>query len=111
MKEYFIPSTYNLSIFSSFYEIKYSDSSLKVDLNLIAQKLEKIDLPIDKCLVLDEQSPTQYTPSFNYQKIYSIYASPVHHVSEYPTAAHFHLSSKNKFKLVKVTPILSMIHS
>ena len=76
-------------MFSSFYEIKHSDSSPKIDLNLIAQKLDKVDLLIDKCLVLDLQSPMQYTPSFNYQEIYSICASLAYHVSEYLTTAQF----------------------
>ena len=89
MKEYFISSTYNPSMFPSFYEIKYSDSSSEVDLNLIAQKLDKIDLLIDKFLVLDQQSSAQYTPPFNYQEICSIYASPTHDVSECPMAAQF----------------------
>ena len=67
-------------MFSSFYGIKYSDSSSEADLNLLAQKLDKIDLLIDKCLALGLQSLAQYTPPFNYQKIYSICASPAHHV-------------------------------
>ena len=53
-------------MFSLFYGIKYSDSNLKVDLNLIAQKLDKIDLLIDKCPVIGQQSPVQYTSPFNY---------------------------------------------
>ena len=48
MKEYFIPSTYNPSIFSSFYGIKYSNCNLEVDLNLIVQKLDKVDLLVQK---------------------------------------------------------------
>ena len=43
-------------MFPSFYGIKYFDSSLEVDLNLLAQKLDKVDLLIDKCLALDLQS-------------------------------------------------------
>ena len=31
----------------------------------------------------------QYTQSSNYQEIYSICASPAHHVSECPTTAQF----------------------
>ena len=54
MKKYFIPFTYNPSIFSSFYGIKHSDSNPKVDLNLIAQKLDKIDFLIDKFIALDQ---------------------------------------------------------
>ena len=54
MKKYFIPSTYNPSMFSLFYGIKHSDSSPKIDLNLIVQKLDKVDLLIDKFLVLDQ---------------------------------------------------------
>ena len=57
MKIYFIPSTYNPSMFPSFYETKYFDFSPKIDLNLIAQKLDKVDLLIDKCLALGQQSP------------------------------------------------------
>ena len=76
-------------MFSSFYGIKHSNSSPKIDLNMIAQKLDKVNLLIDKCLVLDPQSPAQYTQPSNYQEIYSIYTSPVHHVSEYPTAVQF----------------------
>ena len=76
-------------MFSSFYGIKYSDSSPKTDLNLIVQKLDKVDLLIDKCLVLDQQSLAQCIPPFNYQEIYSICASPTHHVSEYPMVAPF----------------------
>ena len=89
MKEYFISSTYNSSIFSSFYEIKQFNSSPKADLNLIAQKLDKIDLLIDKLLVLGQQFSVQYTLPLNYQEIYSICARSVHHVSECPTAAQF----------------------
>ena len=89
MKEYFISSTYNLSMFPSFYGIKHSDFSPKIDLNLIAQKLNKVDLLIDKFLALDQQSPAQYIPPPNYQEIYSICASPVHHVSEFFTTAQF----------------------
>ena len=47
-------------MFSSFYGIKNSDSSLKPDMNLLAQKLDKIDLLIDKYLVLGQQSLAQY---------------------------------------------------
>ena len=42
------------------FEIKYSNSSSKADLNLTAQKLDKIDLLAQKfnqILVLDQQSP------------------------------------------------------
>ena len=70
-------------MFSSF----YLDFNPKIDLNLIVQKLDKVDLLIDKCLVLGQQSLVQYTPPFNYQKIYFIYASLAHHVSEYPSIA------------------------
>ena len=83
MKKYFIPFIYNLSIFSSFYGIKYSDFSPKADLNLIVQKLDKVNLLIDKFLILGQQSPAQYTPLHNYQEICSICASSAHHVSEY----------------------------
>ena len=76
-------------MFPSFYGIKYSDSSLETDLNQLAQKLDKVDLLIDKCLALDQQSPVQYTPPPNYQKIYSICASPAHHVSECPMVVQF----------------------
>ena len=76
-------------MFSSFYGIKHSNSSPKIDLNLLAQKLDKVDLLIDKCLVLGLQSPVQYTPLSNYQEIYSICASPVHHVSECLMTAPF----------------------
>ena len=79
-------------MFSSFYGIKYSDSSPKTDLNLIAQRLDKVDLfaqKFDQFLALGQQSPAQYTPPPNYQKICSICASPTHHVSECPTAAQF----------------------
>ena len=62
---------------------------VKIDLNLIAQKLDKVDLFIDKCLALGQQSPVQYTQPSNYQKIYSICASSAHHVSECLTAAQF----------------------
>ena len=86
MKEYFIPSTFNLSMFPSFYGIKHSDSSPKIDLNIIVQKLDKVDILIDKYLALGQQSPAQYIPPFNYQEICSICASPAHHVSECPTA-------------------------
>ena len=48
MKEYFISSTYHPLMFPSFYEIKYSDSSPKADLNLIAQRLDKVDLLAQK---------------------------------------------------------------
>ena len=89
MKEYFIPSTYNPSMFPSFYGIKYFDYSPEIDLNLLAQKLDKVDLFIDKCLVLDLQSPVQYTQPSNYQEICSICANSAHHVSEYPTVAQF----------------------
>ena len=60
MKKYFILSTYNPSIFPSFYGIKYSDSSPEVDLNLIAQRLDKVDLLVqkfDQFLALGQQSP------------------------------------------------------
>ena len=63
-------------MFSLFYGIKYSDSNPEVDLNLLVQKLDKIDLLIDKYLALDLQSPVQYTQPSNYQKICSICASP-----------------------------------
>ena len=76
-------------MFPSFYRIKYSDSSPEVDLNLLAQKLDKVDLLIDKYLILCQQSPAQYTPPFNYQENYFICASPAHHVSECPTATQF----------------------
>ena len=79
-------------MFSSFYGIKYSDSSPKADLNLIAQRLDKVDILIqkfDQFLALGQQSPAQYTPSPNYQEIYSICASPAYHMSKYPTAAQF----------------------
>ena len=75
MKKYFIPSTYNPSIFSSLYGIKHSNSSPKVDLNLIAQKLDKVDLLIDKYLALGQQSHAQYTPPSNYQKNYAMHVS------------------------------------
>ena len=54
IKKYFIPSTYNPSLFSLFYGIKHSDSSPKVDLILIAQKLDKVNLLINKFLTLDQ---------------------------------------------------------
>ena len=76
-------------MFLSFYGIKYSDSSLEIDLNLLAQKLDKVDLLIDKYLALGLQSFAQYTPPPNYQEIYSICAIPAHHVTEYPTTAQF----------------------
>ena len=79
-------------MFSSFYEINYFDSSYEVDLNLIAQRLDKVDLlawKFDQFLALGQQSPAQYTPPPNYQEICSICTSPAHHVSEYPTAAQF----------------------
>ena len=72
------------------FEIKRTDSSFKTDLNLIAKKLDKVDLlaqKLDQFLTLGHKSLTPYTPPSNYQKIYSIYASPVHHVSECPTTA------------------------
>ena len=69
--------------------MKHSDSSPKVDLNLIAQKLDKVDILIDKYLVLGQQSPTQYTPPSNYQENYFICTSPAHHVSECPMAIQF----------------------
>ena len=53
-------------MFPSFYGIKYSNSSPKTDLNLIAEKLDKIDLLIDKFLALSQQSSAQYTPHLNY---------------------------------------------
>ena len=87
MKEYFILSTYNPSIFLSFYGIKHSDSSPEADLNLLAQKLNKVDFLINKCLALGLQSPMQYTPPSNFQEICSICASPTHHMSECPMAA------------------------
>ena len=74
------------------FEIKQTDSSPKTDLNLIAQKLDKVDLLIqklDQSLTLGQQSPVQYTPPSNYQEIYSICASPVYHVSEYLTTVQF----------------------
>ena len=92
MKKYFIPSTYNMSIFSSFYGIKHIDSSPKADLNLIVQKLDKIDLliqKIDQFLTLGQQSPAQYTQPSNYQEIYSICTNLAHHVSECSTAVQF----------------------
>ena len=79
-------------MFPSFYEIKYSDSSSEADLNLIAQRLDKVDLlaqKFDQFLALGQQSPAQYTPPPNYQKIYSICTSPAHYVSEYPTTAEY----------------------
>ena len=53
-------------MFPSFYKIKYSDSSPEVDLNLLVQKLDKVDLLIDKYLALDLQSSVQYTQPSNY---------------------------------------------
>ena len=58
-------------------------------MNLLAQKLDKVDLLIDKYLALGLQSPVQYTPPFNYQEICSICVSPAHHVSECLMAAQF----------------------
>ena len=71
-------------MFLSFYGIKYSESSPEVDLNLLVQKLDEVDLLIDKYVALDLQSSAQYTTSFNYQEICSIYASPAHYMSECP---------------------------
>ena len=51
------------------FEIKQTDSSPKADLNLIAQRLDKVDLltqKFDQFLVLGQQSPAQYTPPPNY---------------------------------------------
>ena len=76
-------------MFSLCYEIKYSNSSPEANLNLLAQKLDKINLLIDKYLALGQQSLVQYTQPSNYQEIYSICASSAHHVSEYPMAACF----------------------
>ena len=61
-------------------------------MNLIVQKLDKVDLlaqKIDQLLTLGQQSPAQFTSSSNYQENYSICASPTHHVSEYPMTAQF----------------------
>ena len=72
------------------YEIKTSELNSKADLNIIAQKLDKVDLiaqKLDQFLNLGQQSPAQYTPASNYQVICSICASPTHHVSECPTVA------------------------
>ena len=74
------------------FEIKQIDSSSKADLNLIAKKIDKVNLLVYKLyqfLTLGQQSPTQYTPPLNYQETYSICASPTHHVSEYSTATQF----------------------
>ena len=62
------------------------------NMNLIVQKLDKVDLlaqKIDQLLTLGQQSPAQFTSSSNYQENYSICASPTHHVSEYPMTAQF----------------------
>ena len=51
------------------FEIKQTDSSPKADLNLIAQRLDKVDLlaqKFDQFLALGQQSPAQYTPPPNY---------------------------------------------
>lgn len=72
------------------YEIKQAISTPNVDLNLIAQKLDTVDLlahRIDQVLALSQQSLTQYPSSSNHEEICSIYASPTHHVNECPTVA------------------------
>ena len=68
------------------FEIKYSDSSSKADLNLI-NKVDLFAQKLDQFLALGQQSPTQCTPPLNYQKICCICASQAHHVSECPMVA------------------------
>ena len=87
-------SSYERSIphqkWTEIFEIKQTDSSFKTDLNLIAQKLDKVNFLIqklDQYLIIGQQSLVQYTPPPNDQEICSICASPVHHMSEYSIIA------------------------
>ena len=67
------------------YEVSHPNSN--VDLNLISQRLDKVDLlvqKLDQVLALNQQPPTQYPSPFNQQEICS---SPAHHMNDCPIIA------------------------
>ena len=70
------------------YEV--SHPNFNVYLNLISQRLDKIDLlvqKLDQVLALNQQPPTQYPLPSNQQEICSICSSPAHYMNDCPTIA------------------------